>query len=111
MSSSDQISRVSEADAQENEEIESDGESNISSIAESIKEGVPENLKQIFESKDVHKANSMPSLFSKTNGAQVNSANVQDEKMAKAEAIFQKFALFGQAPTKPIKADVGIRGR
>ena len=76
MSSSDQISRVSESDAQQNEEIESDGESNISSIAESIKEGVPENLKQIFENKDVHKASSMPSLFSKTNAAQVNSANV-----------------------------------
>ena len=31
--------------------------------------------------------------------------------MAKAEAIFQKFALFGQAPTKPIKTEVGIRGK
>ena len=80
-------------------------------MAESIKEGVPENLKEIFDSKDVYRGNSMPSLFTKTKGEQINSANLENEKMAKADAVFQKFALFGQASTKPIKTDVGIRGK
>ena len=53
----------------------------------------------------------MPSLFTKTKGEQINSANLENEKMAKADAVFQKFALFGQASTKPIKTDVGIRGK
>ena len=53
----------------------------------------------------------MPSIFTKTKGEQINSANLENEKMSKANAIFQKFALFGQTPTKPIKTDVGIRGK
>ena len=53
----------------------------------------------------------MPSIFTKTKGEQINSANLENEKMSKADAIFQKFALFGQTPTKPIKTDVGIRGK
>ena len=57
MSSVDQESRVSDSDAQEIDEPQSDSESIASSVAESIKEGVPENLKQIFDSKDVYRSN------------------------------------------------------
>ena len=31
--------------------------------------------------------------------------------MARAEAVFEKFALFGQKPTNPIKTDLGIKGK
>ena len=31
--------------------------------------------------------------------------------MAKAEAIFQKFALFGEPSSKPLTKDIGIKGK
>ena len=31
--------------------------------------------------------------------------------MARADAVFQKFALFGQKPTNSIKTELGIRGK
>ena len=94
-----------------NEVEEEDEEEEISeaSEAESIKEGMTGNLKEIFETKEVYKNNKPASIFTKNRAEQVNSSNLENDKMAKAEAIFQKFALFGEPA--PVSRDIGIRGK
>ena len=76
---------------------------------ESIKEGMTGNLKEIFESKEVYKNKGNASIFTKNRAEQVNSSNLENDKIAKAEAIFQKFALFGEPG--PVSKEVGIRGK
>ena len=41
------------------------------------------------------KAGSGASLFTKSRVVQVNSKNAEDEKLRKAEEVYQKFKLFG----------------
>ena len=82
---------------------ESDGsqesQSDVESVADSIKEGMPESLDTIFAQKTSNdyvkqrKTNSA-SLFTKSRHEQVNAVNVQDAKKRKAEDIFQKLSLF-----------------
>ena len=79
-------SRVSEQESN-SEEMDSDKLSETSR-QDSIKEGMPENLKDIFKTKDVYKGQDAPSLFTKSRAEQVNSSNLENDKMAKAEAVF-----------------------
>ena len=73
--------------------------SDVESVAESIKEGMPESLDTIFAQKSANdfvnqkKANAA-SLFTKTRHEQVSTLNVQDAKKRKAEELFQKHSLF-----------------
>ena len=89
MSSSEEEekSRVSEEEG-DSEEAESEMLSEPESENESIKEGMTGNLKEIFETKDVYKVKGQASLFTKNRAEQVNSSNLEDDKIAKAEAIF-----------------------
>ena len=106
-SSEDEKSRVSE-DEGDFEEVEEEMLSEMSE-AESIKEGMTGNLKEIFESKEVYNKKNT-SLFTRNRAEQVNSSNLENDKIAKAEAIFQKFALFGEpAPVNPVIKE--IRGK
>ena len=102
-------SRVSEQES-DSEEMDSDKLSETSR-QDSIKEGMPENLKDIFKTKDVYKGQDAPSLFTKSRAEQVNSSNLENDKMAKAEAVFQKFALFGEPSPKPVTKGVDIKGK
>ena len=106
-SSEDEKSRVSE-DEGDFEEVEEEMLSEMSE-AESIKEGMTGNLKEIFESKEVYNKKNT-SLFTRNRAEQVNSSNLENDKIAKAEAIFQKFALFGEpAQFNPVIKE--IRGK
>lgn len=74
--------------------------SDVESIAESIKEGMPESLDTIFAQKsteldfvDQKKINAA-SYFTKTRHDQTASLNVIDAKKRKAEEIFQSLSLF-----------------
>lgn len=75
--------------------------SDVESVAESIKEGVPESLDAIFatKQKDIAMAKQVrkqaaASLFTKSRAEQISTENIEDVKRRKAEELFQKHGLF-----------------
>ena len=84
----------------------------VESVADSIKEGMPESLNTIFAQKSANdfvneKKSKAASLFTKSRHEQVNMDNVIDAKKRKAEELFQKHSLFASgkiaADAKSIK--------
>ena len=74
--------------------------SDVESVAESIKEGMPESLDTIFAQRDNgpdfvdQKKINAASYFTKSRHDQTGSLNVQDAKKRKAEEIFKSLSLF-----------------
>ncbi len=92
-----------DVDSQEEDEEEegssgSQENSDAESVASSVKEGMPEALSSIFETKSVtlaqDKTKRNASLFTKTKAEQVATDNIDEAKRRKAEELFQKHSLF-----------------
>ena len=104
---------VDEDEEQEDEEDDDELSemSEVESVAESIKEGIPESLEEVFASKQVatrydNKVKAA-SLFTKSKAEQISSQNIDEAKRRKAEELFMKHSLFAsgqvQANAKQIK--------
>ena len=71
-------------------------------ISESDDE-IPETLKSIFERKAEGKKELNASIFSKNRGVDISSFNVEDEKMRKANAVFESMNIFSKIPMQANK--------
>ena len=83
---------------EEQEDEEDDDELSEMSEVESIKEGIPESLEEVFASKSVatrydNKVKAA-SLFTKSKAEQISSQNIDEAKRRKAEELFMKHSLF-----------------
>jgi hypothetical protein len=66
---------------------------NESEAYSSDQEAMPETLKQIFAAKDEPKKLS-DSIFTKNRARNIDSSNVEEEKMRNANALFDKACIF-----------------
>ena len=66
---------------------------NESQAYSSDQEAIPETLKQIFEAKEEPKKLST-SIFTKNRVRNIDSSNVEEEKMRKANALFDSACIF-----------------
>jgi len=69
----------------------------MSKISDSDKEEIPETLQNIFDHQkhDQNKPKKISdSIFSKNRAANISSTNLEDEKMKKANAVFEKMNIF-----------------
>lgn len=73
----------------------SDSEQVQSVISDSDNE-IPETLQNIFDKKHDSKKQISDSIFSKNRGANISSSNVEDEKMKKANAMFESMNVFNK---------------
>ena len=65
-------------------------------ISESDNE-IPETLKNIFDQKPNESTQKLnASIFSKNRGVNISSSNVEDEKMRKANQVFESMNIFGK---------------
>lgn len=66
---------------------------NESEAYSSANEEMPESLAQVFAEKE-EKRGLNQSVFTKNRGEQTNTENVRDEKMRKANAVFDNLNIF-----------------
>ena len=102
MSSSDEWER---AESENENEAVSEGDSSImdEDDIESKMSEIPETMMKVFENNDYGQSKSSGTLFSKNQERQVDSMNIEAEKLAKAEAIFNKLNVFSKFETNQKK--------
>ncbi len=74
-----------------------DSDSDIMSQVSNSDNEMPETLKTIFERK-AQPLGINASIFTKDRGVNVSSANIEADKMSKANAIFEKMNIFNKTP-------------
>lgn len=74
-----------------------DSDSDIMSQVSNSDNEMPETLKTIFERKP-QPTGINSSIFTKDRGVNVSSSNIEEDKMSKANAIFDKMNIFNKTP-------------
>ena len=74
-----------------------ESDSDIMSQVSNSDNEMPETLKTIFERKTEPKGINA-SLFTKDRGVNVSSTNIEEDKMRKANAIFDQMNIFNKTP-------------
>ena len=66
----------------------------MSQISNSDNEEMPETLQQIFNKKEENKPKINQSIFTKNIAEKIDSSNLESDKLAKANAVFDKMNIF-----------------
>lgn len=82
---------------QDQNELSSDTEAQVEEIVSESDNELPETLKQIFK-REAQPAKQSHSIFAKNRGENISSLNVEDEKMRKANAVFESMNIFKGLP-------------